>query len=493
MQARTLVMKRPAAPFKPKDERWVEPWLIAAGEPLHKVVALVADRYGEHDGHFGERQRGRRGVKLANHQKRIACLAVNLAMAVVDPPFIGWIVCPLSFGGKGKTRYDMDGLDKRQMSDLVWTFAEAGLLHIIKGEESHEDGVRGNATKILPAKFISDAVALHGVTLDDFGRDHNEETIILKTMPVSADDYGNSYRQVTRIKERVDYPDCPEADRLRDWMTGFNTHMAKADIVFLGERTSEINPADSYFRRYFSTPDAKTAPRFDLAGRLFAHGLSFIPRKERYLLRLDGEEIVAVDWNAMNLRLAHVLVGAPLPATDTRDLYDLPGVDLPRAGIKAAVNAILSGADRYPKFNAEIRQLLYPEGYTQTGRREKHQDAASEVTPAIIKAALVVRHPALNTLLSNEAQGIAAGYRLQAMEASTLVAVIDKAMTEGIPLVPLHDALLVPVSKARIVRQIMETVAEALHGAAFPTKPKAYHKPVDSDDDGEASLEWDNL
>ncbi|MGL5363526.1 MAG: hypothetical protein ACRDBH_11635 [Bosea sp. (in: a-proteobacteria)] len=487
-------VKKPVAPFKPKDERWVEPWLIATGQPLKEVVAAVVERLGEYEGHFSSRVRDRRDKKLANHLRRIECLTVNLALAVLDPPFIGWIVCPLAFGGKGKTRYDIDGLDKRQTNKLVWAFAEAGLLHIIKGEESEQVGVRGNATKILPGQFIKNQIDLHGVTLQDFGRDTSEETIILKTTPLSADYAGFGQSQVYRDKERVDYADSKDADRLRDWMHRFNAYMAAADIAFLGEHTDEINPADRYFRRYFSTPDDTTTFRHDLGGRLFARGLSFIPRRDRHLLRLNGEEVVAVDWNAMNLRLAHVRAGAALPADDTRDLYDLPGIDLPRAGVKAAANALLSGADRYPAFNAEIRSLLYPDGYTETGRRKKHQANVKEVSTADIRSALLERHSALNTLLlSNDPEQISVGYRLQAMEAETLVAVIDKAMTERIALLPLHDALLVPVSKAKVTRSIMETTAMAIHGAAFPTKPKLYRMPVSMDDDGEVAVEWDSI
>jgi hypothetical protein len=489
-----VVVKRPVAPFKPKDERWVEPWLIATGAPLKSVIAATAEKLEEYEGLFSGRERGRRGVMQAKHLRRVECLTANLAMAVLDPPFIGWIVCTLSFGGKGKTRYDINGLDKRQLNTLVWAYAEAGMLHIIKGEESQQAGVRGNATKILPGQFIKKQMELHGVTLEDFGRDTSEETIILKTMPVSVEDAGSGQMQVHREKERVDYADHKDADRLREWMDRFNTHMAATDIAFLGARTDEINPDDRYFRRYFSTPDAKAAFRHDLGGRLFARGLSFIPRRDRYQLRLDGEEIVAVDWNAMNLRLAHVRAGAPLPADDTRDLYDLPGIDLPRAGIKAAANAVLSGADRYPSFNSEIRALFYPERYTPKGRRKKHQGGMLEVSPADIKAALLMRHSALNTLLlSNDPEGIPIGYRLQAMEAETLVAVIENAMTKAIPLVPLHDALLVPASKARIVRSIMETTAMAIHGAAFPTKPKVYRMPASKDDNGEVDMEWDSL
>jgi hypothetical protein len=205
------------------------------------------------------------------------------------------------------------------------------------------------------------------------------------------------------------------------------------------------------------TPHARACTRIFINGT-FAHGGRLyrpcwlgMPKAERFArLRLAGERIAEVDYRSMFLRLAYRAMGAVWPFPPGEDGYCAPGVgDVERAGLKTCTNALLHGARGW-QFPAETA-AKFPPG----------------TTPREVFAGVRVRHPAL---LAGGAFGSVIGHELARTESDLMVSLLLQCRDLGVPALGVHDALLVPASRAGEARELMQRIARECLGCDLPAR-----------------------
>lgn len=439
---------------QPKD-RWFDPWMTAKGEPLRGLSKAVAEAVERHERETGLRKRARRKT-LGDFLRRVEGMVANLAFTATAPGDIRPIVLSLHKGTGRKSRYDSPMFDAETLPPLLVSFEGLGLIAVQKG-----DRLQRRATTILPTSHFVEEVEARAIGPRDFGRDEGQEVLILTrttrggTEKPFEDEEGQFVQPETDHGRRVDYADTPETLAIRERIHQLGRFLAAADIAYLGQDPG-VDTRTRVLRRHFSLPRNAKVPAFDLGGRLHCEGLTNIPKRERHLIRLDGEPVAVLDFGAMFPRLAYGLVGAAVPDGDP---YKLPGFSEDhRDGIKMAFNAFLFGAGRRRKarWPEEVREAL--PAHATTGR---------------LRDAIWQRHPSLRALAGTEREiGIPVGYRLMFLESQIMVAILEELGQRGVSAIGIHDGLMVPCSKAAEVLGIMEKHALSIGGITIPVTIK---------------------
>lgn len=191
---------------------------------------------------------------------------------------------------------------------------------------------------------------------------------------------------------------------------------------------------------------------FAHGGRLYHSWWLALSKAERFAdVRIAGEPVAECDFVSMYVRLAYRAVGLSWPFSDADDPY-LCGpysTALERSGLKACTLALLNGV-RGSQFPNNVAPN-FPDGakpsQVYSAIREKH-------------GALAARGAFRGTL----------GHELARTESDFMVELLLTLRDLEIPALPIHDALLVPRSRAARVAALMEELVQRSLGCALPVK-----------------------
>ncbi len=197
-----------------------------------------------------------------------------------------------------------------------------------------------------------------------------------------------------------------------------------------------------------------TGNRFDHGGRLYRPYWLGMKKADRFArLRLHGEPIGEVDFNAMFLRLAYRAAGAAWPFDDGEDGYTpANATHEQRAGYKSLTNAMLHGA-KGRQFPADI-SARFPPG----------------TKPTAVAAEIRARHSVLD---GAGLLGSGIGHVLTRTESDLMVALLLRCRDLGLPALGVHDALLVPASRADQAREMMMGTAREKLGCVLPARVRS--------------------
>jgi hypothetical protein len=174
-----------------------------------------------------------------------------------------------------------------------------------------------------------------------------------------------------------------------------------------------------------------------LGGRLFGGFWINLDKALRHWLRIEGEPVISVDFRATMPQLALVSQGhAPVTKGDP---YAIPGFEeVPRGVIKRTVSALLCARSTG----------IHIEGIEDMGK---------------FKEALIHRHPGL---LGTLGKGL--GHRLMNTESRILIEALRLLAKQGVVALPLHDCVLVKMSKAPTAGDAMHRASEIITGHRLP-------------------------
>lgn len=164
--------------------------------------------------------------------------------------------------------------------------------------------------------------------------------------------------------------------------------------------------------------------------------------RRRESITINGEAVTEVDLRASHVTLLHGLLNQPFDAND--DPYTIKG--WPRGVIKAWVSQAIGASNSRPFQWSDDAEDAYED--ERPGRWLDNEFAVREVGAAVID-----RHP---TLLDLEVCGIDT-LDLQYHEAEILRSAMETLMFErDIAVLPMHDALIVPMSAAEEAKGVLE-------------------------------------
>lgn len=189
-----------------------------------------------------------------------------------------------------------------------------------------------------------------------------------------------------------------------------------------------------------------TQNSFECGGRLFGGFWQNLPKKRRLdAIFLDGEEIIELDFGQMTARIFYGFSGvAPLSG----DLYEIPGFEQNRKGVKKVFNAMASSKEKLSRMPKGAR-ALFPGGETIKDVMDRIEHHHSAIAEHFFKGA---------------------SHRAQLVESNILINILMELKGLGISALPIHDAVLVPRSKEKQACQVMKTVFKKHAGVeAFVT------------------------
>lgn len=321
-----------------------------------------------------------------------------------------------------KSRYERQRFPLKAFVGVVEGLGRLG--HI----ERHRGSYGGLRTTLCPTVHLLEHLAQSGET-PALGRVDGAETIQLRAT-----------RGRRKPKVLVDYDDTSETVRMRSEMDTINTALNSIDITLDGKLQSPVHMVRMF---QMDSPDAP--PRFDLHGRLYGGFWEYMPRRERHLLQIDGQQVAEVDFSGMFVQLAYALAGAAPPQGDTYE-----GTSMPREAAKVAMSALLCRTGPMRKLPTHLKDAL---GEGWNGHR--------------VTSMMESRHPAIAHLFC---KGI--GLKLMHLESRILVATLLKLNRSGIVALPIHDGLLVPIKHQAACVKIMECTSQQFVGWRLPARLK---------------------
>ncbi|HEY1721051.1 MAG TPA: hypothetical protein VGG27_07380 [Magnetospirillaceae bacterium] len=306
-------------------------------------------------------------------------------------------------------------------------------LTLTKGQKGHFGTSRLSTIKATERllRYMGNA----GIGLEDIGRTHSDETIILKDEKEDRFDRG----------ERVDYEETADTLRYRADVQRINDWLAQAEIDF-DDAVAPGKSVDIYdrrLRRIFNNN------RFDHGGRLYGGFWQNLKKSERAEgILIDGEAVVILDLGQTAARILYGIADARLPEGD---LYSLPELIGSRDGVKKLLNAAIY---------ADCQLERYPPGTkTLMPRHLKFGEAIGFIT--------AYHHSIAHLFFSG--LGLNVMFRESQIMVDTLLRLIDHKIVA----LPIHDAIVVSRTQEMAAKAIMSSVFRDHTGVEAQVKVEA--------------------
>lgn len=394
-------------------------WLVPAeGSPL---AALVDELFAVMPLPPITPGRKHRADALQRRKDVFASLIANIAAHHLSASAYERLALPLR--NSKRTRYERRGFAADVLREQVVQLEERGLvaLEAYRSQDRRTGAVAGS---LLARHF--DHIALDVLHLD---RVPGAETIELSQTHLNDRD--------EEVKTLVDYTDTDETSRMRAEMGAINAAMHTTDIRFGDAAMPPINAV----RKFSDT--------FDRHGRFYCGWFQNRKREERHLFRLAGEPVADLDFKACFVQLAYWKAGAAMLQGDP---YALEGLEDPafRDAVKRTFSSLFfrkTPAKRLPK---GVGHAL-PKGTTMQG----------------FKAKVVARHPAISALLDTNV-----GFLLYKAESDILADILLQMRDQQIPVMFMHDGVMVPQSRKLAAMSIMRRSSKKILGRTLDVVEK---------------------
>jgi hypothetical protein len=380
------------------------------------IVADVAGQIGRYEDLKRLRQRKRRAVDQANHDRAIQAVVCDaLHRHLIQPE--QWLAQPLSDRYRRRSRYRSQALGNFFSGLLdIMASPEMAFIELEKGRIQFFTGYN-RATTFRAGKRLISRAEEFDIDVDDFGIDDSEETIVLKHPKAVA---------AALRDDRQEYDDTETTRRYRAEMARINAWLDNAKITCEAEDEARIDVTDRRLRCVFNGS-------FESGGRLFGGFWMTMKKRYREDLYIDEQAVVTVDYSQMMATTLYALAGHGLP---DRDAYTIPGYEAHRQAMKKLFAAMVHSGTELRHFPEDL-----PESLTQ-GRSYR------EVSEAVLSAHAPIRD------FFYRGMGMGAMFHESCILVDVLLRLIDHEITA----LPIHDAVMVP---KRQLKTTVDTMKEA--------------------------------
>lgn len=393
-----------------------DPWLVPSSPSLKTFAAAIFEQIEDNS----PRPARQRADARERRRSIVENLVASLALLTRHHP--RGTRMAVSAKNDAITRYDRPQFPREVVIKIMAEMESLGLLLRRRGTR------RQHRTTLEPTpRFRAMLPPEDG---PEIAHMEGAETVILKA---------NIGRR--RPKVLVDYADTPETIAMREEMATINAALRQADLR-LG---SKARPP-GLLTRYFQIEGVDQHPTFDRHGRLYGGFWINLPKDQRYLLRLQGEPVVDLDFQGMFPQLAYLEAGFGLPSSDP--YQDVDG--LSRTAVKLGLSALLCRSTPMVRLPSELRGIVPPDW--NAGR---------------LVAAIEERHPLIAPLFCS---GV--GLRLMFTESRILVEALLSLIKQGVVALPVHDGLMVAAPHEGLARSTMARASRKIVGSALPVVRK---------------------
>lgn len=398
--------------------------LQPGGTPLSALASSVAQRIIDHERREGLRNRKRTEAALRGLRNATRTIVANLAHFTVFPQGEGRLLLPTArkhWRSLGVPPPDGFG---KPLPALLQTLEATGILTV------HAPRGIYQSTSILPTEAFAAEIVGQGLTANDFAWRLSEDCLRL------------TRRDKEGKKTPLPIPRSCGAPSIRSELAALNRWLRQADLSYVGN--GPLDTGNRELVRCFNLPPHIERPCLEYGGRLFGGFWQPIGwNAGRRHIRIAGEPVAEADYGQVLPRLAYAELGELPP---DGDLYAVPGMEDHRPIVKKAFGAMLFKVGPMRGWPYEIVDRL-PEGWTGGRLRRALMDAHPRLCPMFEKGT---------------------GYRLLYRESTILCGVLNECMARGIIVLPVHDAVVCPLSKEGEVGDIMKAVSIQQCGNPVP-------------------------
>jgi hypothetical protein len=414
-------------PSSPSDLMF-DPWTTAQGPTLRRIAKSVEGALLS--AAAPTRKRQPKADMLQRHADIVSSVVANLAM--LHSGGLRHRELAVSLKHNKANRYHRLGFG--MLSEVLAAMVDCGLAVLRQPIPTvRRTGVRADG-------WLHERLTTSSVLLADIGRAEGEETIWLSART------GRNGRGEKLPSVQLDYVETAETSALRAEMGEINAFLATQRI----ELDGQPQPAFK-LRRQFTLHSPDEQHHFDLHGRLYGGFWINLPKTQRHLLTVNGEDVVDLDFVAMFPALAYLEAGATLPSGDP-----YKGISgLPRAAAKVGLSALLSRSGSMQRLPKALRDIV---GEERTAKR--------------LSAAIAEQHRPISHLF-----GTGIGLRLMFIESRIMLASLRILMDQGIAALPVHDGLMCPVSDKLAAVAAMSAASAEVVGVALPVSLKPIWRP----------------
>lgn len=414
----------------------------------------LADMVEAFERRTGVRKRGRKEGPRANFERAIGALLADVLEAPQSEPQVGLVYRSMNSTALSKGPQTYDGF-----ATAVEALRDRGLIEHFPGYRSDRvlswgDGVTSTQTLGKAARFRATPTLLMlaeglEIDLDDLGS-HYDRPPPVRVLALRASSRwigGRKFKGKT-----LDLPSTPEVATLSGRVRRLNDFISGVEIGGGGRH-----------RQFFRGFDLGDRPDFawNKGGRLYSDGganYQQMPQAERLHMTLNGEAVVEIDVKASFLTILHGLTGTPLDMGE--DAYAFAGAT--REVAKGWLTASLGSGKPIAKWPTEMAADFLRDHGETLGQRHKVRE---------IQAAMNLRFPLLRNLAS-----LGLGWaELMYIESEAMIGAMEVLMSNGIPSLPVHDSLIVPLSAEKIASETM--VAMYVQHAHIEPRLSLKHPP----------------
>lgn len=393
------------------------------GEPSPQLSDFT-NRIGELIAPHQNRSKARKPDDQKRYEATLLAFSAALASHALMPIWAQEGI-PLTFRHKA---YVGSPLSVTALTDIRDSAEKAGLIAVRKGFFDREQR-DGQVTRIFPLVAAQSLAMKCGLT-SAMLVDAPEVTTILND-PITTDPMPDKLVVEDAIVRRFN-GQIAQADIK---LTASALELAKLHASEAGQTDLNVkgyNPGRVYLTRIFKG-------KWERGGRLYGGSWQSLPQGVRLGLTINGEPVVELDYRAIQPSMLYAQKGLSLDF----DPYIVPGFDIPRDVGKVQFNRLINNSGKRPvkgglKFDKETQK-----SFTSKDQFHRYLHAMKEM------------HAAIADCFNSDAS-----LKLQHLDSSLALSVMNRCLDEGIVCLPVHDSFIVAEPHHDQLKEIMSSEYE---------------------------------
>lgn len=334
---------------------------------------------------------------------------------------------PLTFRHKA---YVGSPLSVTALTDIRDSAEKAGLIAVRKGFFDKEQG-GGRVTRIFPL-VAAQSLAMKCDLTSAVLVDAPEVTTILND-PITTDPMPDKLVKedaiVRRFNEQIALADIKLSTPALELAKQHAFEAGKTELNVKG-----YNPGRVYLTRICKGT-------WERGGRLYGASWQNLPQEARLGLTINGEPVVELDYRAIQPSMLYAQKGLSLDF----DPYIVPGFDIPRDAGKVQFNRLVNNSGKRPvkgglKFDKEEKKSF------------KNKDQFHRYL-----SAMKDMHEEISDFFNSDAS-----MKLQHLDSSLALSVMNRCLDEGIVCLPVHDSFIVTETHHDQLKEIMSSEYEKI-------------------------------
>ena len=335
-------------------------------------------------------------------------------------------------------------------SATVKIFKQLGYVQIVKGKEGWLSRIK------YTEKFYDNVIEKFKLDPQDILKTKpnivKTKTVIVKVKPdINKKNNKKTKKKTNKVKVEVEVKNSRRTYQVFKRIENYNKLLLNSDIV-PGKMDVMAQSRAPFANRTYTRRFVKA--NLQLGGRFYGPYWQTLPKRYRKLIKINGEEVVELDYNAMHLHLLYSKLN--------KSLYDYYPFNKDPYAI--------------PKYNRKIVKLVFTacinENCTRKNINYVGGQQVSEGLPDLFEEELPYRemidslgknHPEVAPMFYSQI-----GYEISYMESRVTDYIVTVLTKHKIPVLSIHDSFVVVKSKVSFLRTIMQEAFTKLKYKSIP-------------------------